>query len=286
MRQLNNPKNGKQARSISPGRILIEVANLLDLGVEIAVAVKDALGRTGASGGENHRRRVVGRGGGNLAAGPRLAAQLSERRAPPKPSPADGHVPAGLRKSLLPKCPHGVDDGNGDEPLRLRLGQTVDQVAQPHARVDEDRHGPGLEDGEGQGDEIDTGPDEQNEPRAMKNPHFAESAGDPVAVLVELGEGDAAIEPLSIAAVAQRFDDGDAVGHGLGHSRQSPGDIDNHGVALRWGNVTVRPKGTVPREWPMSILRGSRPSSHPLYCRERKAYKEEVVGIEHAIGLR
>ena len=48
-------------------------------------------------------------------------------------------------------------------------------------------------------------------------PNCAQPPGDPVAVLVQLAEGDVPVVPLALGVVAQRLDHGDGVGPGLGH---------------------------------------------------------------------
>ena len=54
---------------------------------------------------------------------------------------------------------------------------------------------------------------------------IAQSAGDSVAVLVELAKGDVPIAAAAVGVVIQRLDHGGRVRSGLGHCREPPGDV-------------------------------------------------------------
>ena len=207
----------------------VEIADLLHLGVEVSVAVEHTLGGSGAPGGEDDRRRVVCSGGGQLGAPVWLRAEPGQRRSAPKPTPADRQVESGFAKASPKEHSHGVHDGNRHETLRLGLGQAPDQVPSPHARVDQDRHRPRLEQGEHQGDEIDTRPDQQGQPRALLCAQAPQSPGDPVAVMVEFPERDLPIAPLPVRPVPQRLHHRNCIRHGLGRCRQPGRNVNRIG---------------------------------------------------------
>ena len=170
--QLNSPNSGKQARSTSPGCMSVEIADLLDLGVEIPMAIEHALGRAGAAGGEDDGRRILGRGGRPT----RLLTHFSDRAScssvgPPqnqrRPTVTFNRARGNRRRQ---KRADGLDHRDGHETFGLGLGQAADQVAPAHAGIDQNRYGAGLEHGEHQGDEIDPRPNQQGQPRARGTP--------------------------------------------------------------------------------------------------------------------
>ena len=52
---------------------------------------------------------------------------------------------------------------NGHEPFRLRFGQAADEVPAAHARVDQDRYGPGLVQPEDQRNKVDPRTNQQGQ---------------------------------------------------------------------------------------------------------------------------
>ena len=109
--------------------------------------------------------------------------------------------------------------------FRLGLGQTADEVPPSHAGVDQNRHRGGLEQAENQCDEVDARPNQQGQPRARPRAHVAQPSGDPIAILVELAEGDVPVASLAAGVVVQRLDHGHRVRPGLGHRGEPAGDV-------------------------------------------------------------
>ena len=194
--------------------------------------------------------------------------------------------------------------GSASARQRIRLSPA-------HARVDQDRHGPGLEDGERQGDEINARPDQQRQPRAAGTPSSRESPGDAVALLVELAEADLPILSLSHggrsrAARRRRCRSGMvwamAVRRPATLSWEASwcwqGDSAVVWPALYWQyggclyagardgkyGAAVPPPGRIRSDFsdPQCLIPDPLP---PLYCRARKAYKEEDDAVSD-IGLR
>ena len=163
--------------------------------------------------------------GASSLAAPRAAAQLVERHPAPKPAPARLDIPPHLGETPPQQHPHGMNQGNGDKALRPGLGQAADQVSPAHARINQDRHRPGLEDGEHQGHEIDARPHQQGQPGPGARPVARKPAGEAVALLVELAKADLPITPLARAVAAQRLDHGDPLWHFAGHVGQPGSDI-------------------------------------------------------------
>ena len=102
----------------------------------------------------------------SAAAPQRSAAELFERYAAPKPAPPHGHVEPRLGKPAGQQTANGMYQRNGHEPFRLGLGQAADEVPAAHARVDQNRHGPGLVKREDQRDEVDPRPHQQGQSRS------------------------------------------------------------------------------------------------------------------------
>ena len=109
--------------------------------------------------------------------------------------------------------------GMATKPSGSAFGQAANEIAAAHAGVDQDGHGPGLEQGEDQRDEVDARPDQQGQPRTRRNAHRPQPCGDPVAVLVQLAEREVPVAAFSLPVVPQRLDHGNRLRHGLGHSR-------------------------------------------------------------------
>ena len=109
---------------------VVEIADLVDLPVEVAVAIEHALGRTGAAGGEDDRRRIVGlrwrRAESPASSVPR--AQLRDRRPTPEPAPADRHVVFRLGKSPAQhaSAPPAPAECRRSPPARSRPGSGRD----------------------------------------------------------------------------------------------------------------------------------------------------------------
>ena len=84
---------------------------------------------------------------------------------------------------------------------------------------------PALNSRKHQRNEIDARADQQGQPRAGRDAQRLQSAGDPVAVLVQLAERHMPVAPLALGVVSQRLDHGDGLGPGLGHLGEPPGDV-------------------------------------------------------------
>ena len=240
-------RKGRQIDFARPDAV--EVADLIDLGVEIAVGVEHAFGRAGAAGGKNDRRRLVGRGRGQFAAAPGAAAELAERTPPQNQRRPTVTFNRALGKRLRQQAANGLNDRNRHEPFRLGLGQAADEVPPAHARIDQDGHGPGLEQPENQRDEIDPRPHQQDQPRPGDNAQLAESPGDPVAILVELAESDVPVEAMgSCFAAALTSAPLPLAGEGRCEPARSP---------------TVRPRRASGLAWAIARAAGQRSADCP-----------------------
>ena len=78
---------------------------------------------------------------------------------------------------------------------------------------------------ENQRNEVDSRPNQQRQPSARPVAQSRSPRRDSITVVVQLAEGDVAIEPLSLRIVAQRLDHGDGIGPGLGHLGKPAADI-------------------------------------------------------------
>ena len=105
--------------------------------------------------------------------------------------------------------------------LGLCLGEARFQVLHPEPRVDQDRHRPDLEEGEGEGEELRSGRDHEHRAHPPADAEADESVGDPVGEGVQFAEGEAAVLPGE--------NDGRGVGMAAGHFREMGGDVDEVG---------------------------------------------------------
>ena len=69
--------------------------------------------------------------------------------------------------------PHGVRERNGYEALGLCLGQAAHEISPAHAGIDENRHGPGLEQREHERIELDARRHKQREARGKSVSAYA-----------------------------------------------------------------------------------------------------------------
>ena len=166
---------------------------------------------------------------------PAPSAELAERRAAPKPAPADRHVPAGLGIPAAKQGTNRLGQRDGDEPFGLGLGEAADQAAPAHARIDQNRHGAGLEQAEHQRNEIDPRRNQQRQPAARCDAHCQEPAGDPIAIVVQLAKRDLPVRPPTVGAAAGRLDDRHGVGALVGHQGKSSSHVEHSGGLGIWG---------------------------------------------------
>ncbi len=180
----------RKARQIDFARLnFIKIAQLFDLGVEVAVAVEHPLGRAGAAGGEDDRRRIVGPGCEQWSnCGSAVGPQRGQRGAAPKHPSTHRHIEPGLRKSLSQQAAQGLHQRNRDEAGRLGLLQAGDQIFSAHAGIDQNRHGADFQQRKDQRHEVDSRPHQQRQPRAGRHAQPGQAAGDPIAVFVQLRE--------------------------------------------------------------------------------------------------
>ncbi len=196
----------RKARQIDLARLDgIERLQLHDLLIEIAVAIEHAFGRAGAAGGENDRRRVIGRHGqrrrGRIAtSGQRF--QIDRARQPATAGNED--VEPCLGKAPRKHAAHGVYAADAHEALRLGLGEAAHEVFAAHARVDKDRHYAGLEQRKDQRDKLDARRHEQSQPRAGRDADLLQPTGDAAAQLVELAKGDLVVLRRRVRRCARR----------------------------------------------------------------------------------
>ena len=95
-------------------------ADLVELGLEVAVGVDGALGRPGAAGGEQDGRHVAAPGPYGREGRPLPGAQLLQRRAAPEPAAAHGDPVAHGLEGLPENAAHRMRQRDADEGLGPR----------------------------------------------------------------------------------------------------------------------------------------------------------------------
>ncbi len=115
--------------------------------------------------------------------------------------------------------------GDTDKGLRLRFGKAGFEVFDPHPRVDQDRHGTDLEQGEGQGEEFETGRHHQHRAHPAADADRLEGQRHAAAFPVEFGESVLVVAGLLPAVPAGRDEDRRGVRLPARHLRQVRGNI-------------------------------------------------------------
>ena len=69
-----------------------------------------------------------------------------------------------------------MGEWNGNEPLRVRFGQTPEQRHPAHARIDENSDRPDFEECEDQRDKVDSGRDQERQSGALPDPQCGKPA--------------------------------------------------------------------------------------------------------------
>jgi hypothetical protein len=198
-----------------------------DLGGENTVSVKCPFGWTGAAGGEQDGRGFIA---GGLRGGKRRAAnasQVLQAVLARKPAATDGDPGFDGTEEPRKQNPQDVRRGNTDEGRGAGLLETVDHPPYPHARIDNHRHGAGLEEGKGQGKKIEAGFDHQDCARSAGDSRILEAPGQVVRLLIELLKSQVGIGHTPAAVTAKGADDRFFVGLNAGHTFQERGDIEN-----------------------------------------------------------
>ena len=240
----------RKARQIDlAGPDAVAIADLLHLGVEIAVREQDALGRTGAAGREDDRRRIVGGRASRAVGACRVSAGCAAARScvraarlrgagdatrrrgvarascRPRTSAGRPSRSAGLGKPAPKQGADRLGQGNRHESFRLGLGQAADQVAAAHAGVDQNRHRAGLEQAENQRDEIDARPEPATPAAFPARRPCATVPGRSGRYRRRVGERLPAGSVVGRGRRSPRLDHGHRVGPRLGHCREPPGDV-------------------------------------------------------------
>ncbi len=233
----NKAKSGNVQRSISPGFDLEEFPDSFHLRVEDPVSVHGALGRPGASTGEEDRRRPirVGRLGGvslmisvfqcrSTRDSQVIESLHTEQTTPPTPWRHEDDLTQRFASPAEdPSRPHGFR--NPDEHLGLSLATTLGQAAQADARVDQDRHDARLEHGEDQREEIQARPHHHDSPGAGRNADRSQSVSDLVTIPIELTIGQVRVPDPTRPIASCGHDDRQSVGFPPGHRAQVVSDI-------------------------------------------------------------
>ena len=94
---------------------------------------------------------------------PRRRSSRVSKPDPGHPRRDQDHPPHRLSPPAQ-EAPGQDGPGNADEQLRSGLAQAFPQAPTSHARIDQDRHNPGLEQGEGQREEVEAGLDHDRGP--------------------------------------------------------------------------------------------------------------------------
>ena len=212
----------------------VVVANQLQLGVEDAVGVLHALGRTGGAGGEDDRGQVVHSGRDSLRHSTAGTGQ-SGRGEPSGDHDAPTHRGKGRTKQVTE--PHRRRDT--DQDVRPDRTDTAQQVAVAHTRVDEDDHRAQPEQGEGQADKGQRRPHHEHYPVAAAHTPGLEQPGEPLAA------GQQVAKTPFLPGPGLPGDQGNLVLLADGHPAQGMGDVViGHGagtVVARNRSISGRP---------------------------------------------
>ena len=210
------------------------VAQQLDLGDEMTMAVHHALRHAGGAAGEQDAGDIVGRRVRELRARPGAAhLDLRQRGATPGPARADSHD---LLRRLRPAqhAARELGQRDADEGFGLGFVQALLQRAAVDAGVDQYRNGAGLEQREHQQEELRRGPHHHHRAAAAADAVGAQTGRDGIAAGIELRVGELA----GVAAGAVGAAHGHAVGLLAGQPGQAGGDVARIGhagiVAAGW----------------------------------------------------
>mgnify|MGYP007051385699 CR=1 FL=1 len=109
-----------------------------DLGVEHAVLVDDALGRTGAAAGKEDSGGFVGGSRSDKECIGGSAREVAEGGGGPEPPTADGHGVFDCSEGARAEDADGMGEGNTDEGVKVDGADAVEESGDAHAGVDED----------------------------------------------------------------------------------------------------------------------------------------------------
>ena len=215
------------------------VAQHADLRHEMPVAVDHALGHAGRAAGEQDRGHFVGLRVGELRAGLRTRAFDLRQRGVGQPAAragSDAHA-----RGTRPAQQHARDvrQRDADESLGPGFVQALLQCALVDARIDQHRHGAGLEQREHQQEELRRRPHHQHGARAADDAVPRQARRDGVAARVELRIGQRSV----VAAVAARAAHRHLVGTFARQARQRCGDVAGFAHGLIVGRAALRSTG-------------------------------------------
>ena len=147
------------------------------LGGEHAVLVDNALGRPGTAAGEQDGGDLVGGRGARIELIVAALGQLPQRRPAPEPPPPDrDYVPDGPERARF-QDPHGLCRRDAHQRLWLNAADATQHLPDAHPGIDQHRHRPHLEQGEGQPDELEPWPNHQQRPHAAFDAGLAQPIG-------------------------------------------------------------------------------------------------------------
>ena len=202
------------------------------LGVEDAVGIKDAFGRTGAAGGKEDGGDFVWAGICHGVGLPVSLADSIQCQATPEPAATHGDE-GGDRLEILGR--QGAQDmgrGDADQGLGPAFRQAVQHSADAHSRIDHHGHSPHLEQGEDQGEKVQAGLDHQDRAYAAADAHIVQPLGQTVRFDVQLAESQVAVCDSPMAVPTGRADHRPLVGLDTGHGAQVGGDIDRASIGF------------------------------------------------------
>src|SRR5262249_6975345 len=158
-------------------------------------------------------------------------AEAIKRPAAPEQSRSDGDAQPDTLPRPAEQHAGEVGPGDADEGLRPGLAEADLEVADAHAWVDEHDDGAELEQGEGQGVELQAGRHHDHGRNAAADAELVEPTCQAIALTVELGESPAALPPRRRAGRPARLDQRGLVGAASGLLDQWGSDV--HGVCRK-----------------------------------------------------
>ncbi len=124
-------------------------------------------------------------------------------------------------------------------------------------RIDQDRDRPRLEQGEGQGEELQARLDHQDRPHAPADPERLEPARERVALAVELSERPVRVPRPPCAVAAGGADHGQGVRPILRHRGQGRGDVDE--IEGDQGRILSRADGVEQESVALTVAASEKP---------------------------
>ena len=227
-----------KGRQIDLSRLdAVHRAERLHLCGEDPVRVDGAFRHPRRAAREEDRGGIIGTRVGKHFAGPAEAPHVVERPSSPP------HPPAGrdqdLRALLRPaeELARYVRFRHADEGRRRRLGETLSQVLDAHARIHQNQYGADLEEGERQSEELEARLDHEDGPHSPLDADRRQAARDAVALLVELAVGEVRVADPVTGVTTARAHDCESMRLAASQRREVTRDVDSRFAAHAFASL-------------------------------------------------